>query len=162
MFDLSLNEVLFYLFIAGVLCALISGIILCVKGKKTYKKSKTRLGIALIAISVVAILCLVAFYVCVCIAFSPIYEEDIVVTSPDGEYELIIREWQGMGGSGAYVYKKDGFFKKEVDCLHFDDYSMPFKGGMYEIEWQDDCVIIKYDSGTGGEDPWRSTEIELE
>ena len=162
MFDLSLNEVLFYLFIAGILCMLIGGIVLCVIGKKWFEKSKIRLGIILISISVVAILCLVAFYICMSIALSPVYEEDIVVTSPDGEYELIIREWQAMGGSGAYVYIKDGFFKKKVDYLGFDDYSMTFKGGMYEIKWQDDCVIIKYDSGIGGENPWRSTKIELE
>ena len=67
-----------------------------------------------------------------------------------------------MGGSGAYVYIKDGFFKKKVDYLGFDDYSMPFKGGMYEIEWQDDCVIIKYDSGLDNGTPWRSTKIKLE
>ena len=96
------------------------------------------------------------------IALSPVYEEDIVVTSPDGEYELIIREWQAMGGSGAYVYIKDGFFKERVADLGFDDYFMPFKGDLYEIEWEDDYVKITYHSGLDNGTPWRSTKIKLE
>ena len=161
MFDLDINTILF-LFIAGILCALIGGIVLCVIGKKWFEKSKIRLGVTLIAISVVAILCLVAFYVYVCIAFSPIYEEDIVVTSPDGEYELIIREWYAVGCSGADVYVKKGSSEEKADELHFGDNGSPFDDGLYEIEWEDDYVKMTYHSGLDNGTPWRSTKIKLE
>ena len=150
----------------GVLCMLVGGVVLCVRGKKSRKKSQKRLGIMFIAISLVAILGTVAFFTCMKIALSPVCEEDIVVKSPDGGYELIIREWQAIGGSGAYVYIKDGFFKEKVDHLIFDDYSMPFKDGCYEVEWQDEHVVIRYSSGVPAEtydDPatWRVCEISL-
>ena len=161
MFEIDAVMIKFLVFCALVLAMLVGGIVLCIVGKKRASKAKKWLGAILVVISSLLIAGYLVFLALIDSAFDRYYEDDLVVTSPDGEYELIIREWQAMGGSGAYVYIKDGFFKKKVDYLGFDDYSMPFKGGMYEIEWQDDCVIIKYHGGGEGDNPWRSTEIEL-
>ena len=82
--------------------------------------------------------------------FSRDYEPSFVISSsPDEQYELVVREWSCLGGAGADVYIKEtewynSLNKKLVGTAMGDDYYQPFSNGTYYVEWESDKVTIYY------------------
>ena len=109
-----------------------------------------------ILIAVLAVLVII-FLVCelVPIRFGWAYKNDLVITSPDGKYQLLVREGGTLGGTAAEIYAIDPklpmllnkFIKTEIGRTSADDSVYPFFDGNYEILWEEDCVTIYYFSG---------------
>ena len=74
------------------------------------------------------------------------YKPDIVIPSPDGHHELVIREYSCLGGVGAEIYiREPGQDKmKEIGGAGADDYYLTFTNGTYYVEWENDRVTIYY------------------
>lgn len=102
--------------------------------------------------------------------FGRFYHEDIVIKSPDGNHQLLIREWGTIGGTGAEIYAitpglpmwLNQLMKTEIGQTYADDSCFPFSKGNYELFWDDSYVVIYYISGRSSEDlndisTWRST-----
>ena len=91
-------------------------------------------------------------------SFGKVYEEDICIASPDGQYNLIIREWGTIGGTGAEIYIEKAnawipsFTRKEIGRTIADDCVYPFANGNYSVRWESDRVVISYFRGTPAED----------
>ena len=90
--------------------------------------------------------------------FGKVYNEDIRITSPDRQYNLIIREWGTIGGTGAEIYIEKAnalipsFTRKEIGKTIADDCIYPFAEGNYSVQWESSRVVISYFSGTPAED----------
>ncbi len=131
------------------------------KGKKIMKRKNLYILISL-AVVLIVILIGVFYLINMDLKYS---EPDIVILSPDGKFELVIREFDVLGGSGAEVYLKDlNNRKTKKTQLVFDDYTMPFKNGNYIINWVDEKVVIKYYEGVPSQninepDTWSVSEI---
>ena len=119
-------------------------------------KNKMNIRRIILIISLVIVVCVIAAVVInYCIAalmLSRFYEPDLVLTSPDGQYELVVREYDCLGGSGAEVYiRKTGWYnswiKKKIGSPGMDNYYMPFAKGKYYVEWEDDKVTLYYCEG---------------
>jgi hypothetical protein len=88
--------------------------------------------------------------------FSMVYYDDITTRSPDGEYTIIIKEWETYDMCGAEIYGVEGSSPNWIEKLlpeklgktpgHVMD-PQPFKNGKYEIEWAEKNIIIRYDVG---------------
>ena len=86
------------------------------------------------------------------------YEPDLVVPSPDGKYELVIREWTYTVGGGADIYlRKPGqdkwynsWRKKEIGSINSAPFC--FAQGHYSVEWNSDNITIYYYRGYAIED----------
>lgn len=84
--------------------------------------------------------------------FSRLYKPDIVISSPDGQYELVIREYSCIGGVGAEIYIREpgqdkwynSWKMKEIGSGGADDYYLTFTNGTYYVEWESDKVTIYY------------------
>lgn len=90
--------------------------------------------------------------------FDPLrsYRDDLTVPSDDGKYELLIREWDTLGGSGADIYICGSawwsrWIAADVGRAIADDYSRPFSWGAYRVIWEDEQVTISYRIGTPAE-----------
>ena len=123
------------------------------------RKKKMDLGSIILLISLVMFVCVIVALVinhCVVLIISRrSYRPDIVLTSPDGKYELVVRAYDCISGAGAEVYiRKTGWYngwtKKKIGDVHTDDYYMPFSKGEYYVEWEDDKVTLCYCKGLGG------------
>lgn len=84
--------------------------------------------------------------------FGRLYEPNLVIASPDGQYELVIREYSCLGGVGADIYIRGGEWyniwnKKEIGHASGDDAYQPFSNGTYYVEWESDKVTIYYYRG---------------
>ncbi len=85
--------------------------------------------------------------------FSMVYNNDITIQSPDGEYTIIIKEWEMFDVCGAEIYGVEGSSPNWIEKLMPEKlggtpgYVMdsPFKNGKYEIEWAEKNIIIRYD-----------------
>lgn len=84
---------------------------------------------------------------------SRVYNDDISVQSPDGQYTIIIKEWESYESSGVEIYGVKGSSPNLIEKLMpeklgeasaVDTY---FKKGAYEIEWAEKNIIIRYDVG---------------
>ena len=101
------------------------------------------------------------------------YEDDIVITSPDGEYSLIIKEWGFSFVTGAEIYALydlpvNNFtkpFATKIGYTSGGDCCYSFRDSNYEIEWGNDSVTIRYYSGRKSEtkdsSTWESVEFFL-
>ena len=91
------------------------------------------------------------------------YYEDLYVDVPDTSYQLVIKEWNYLLGSGADVYFVD---PTNQDLLFLgnlsggDDGYCPFKDGKYSIEYMYGYVKISW-SFTGSDTYSRSERFEL-
>ncbi len=114
---------------------------------------KKRIIIAVIIITL--LLPVAVFFTIVKTAFGKDYEKDLLISSPDGRYTLIVREWGTFGGTGAEIYGVEGSTPNAVEIrlaeklgeTIADDVCYPFTSGAYVIEWNDDSILIRYFSG---------------
>lgn len=131
--------------------------------------SKKTIVLLLIVIAIVTMLLVVFFD-----GFGKYYTNDLVVTSPNGEYQLLIREWGTLGGTGAEIYAMNPhipmflnrLIKVKVGITSSDDCLYSFFEGYYYIVWEEDCAVIYYYSGIGNEDSndrstWSVVRCEL-
>ena len=125
------------------------------KFKNLSKKSRI-----IIITSLVLAVCLVLaagiFFIGISMLFGRHYEPNLIVSSPDGQYELVIREYSCLGGVGADIYIRGTEWyniwnKKEIGHAGGDDSYQPFSNGTYYVEWESDKVTIFYYMGLG---PW--------
>ncbi len=87
--------------------------------------------------------------------FGKEYCDDINLVSPDGEHQLLIREWGTVGGTGAEIYAVQPrlpkflrhFINTKVGNTAAADCCYPFSDGNYDVVWEDDCAVISYFSG---------------
>lgn len=71
--------------------------------------------------------------------------------SPDGEAVLVVQEesWL-LGGWGRFYWQAGpGLLRDTGVTYSTDDGFRPFEFGAYELEWEEDQVIVHYDYGTG-------------
>ena len=121
-----------------------------------YLSRKKQIILIICAVLVVCLLVgAVCFYVYLSNLVSNAYlEPDIIVSSPDGQYELVIRERRMMGESDGYIYiRKPGQDKwynrwkeQHIGNTLSDEY-LPFANGYYYVEWESDKVTIYYLKG---------------
>ena len=116
---------------------------------------KRRIIIVSLLIVVCAIVAMVINHCVVLIISRRSYRPDIVLASPDGKYELVVRAYDCISEAGAEVYiRNPGWYniltKKQIGDVHTDDYYMPFSKGEYYVEWEDDKVTLYYCKGLGG------------
>lgn len=86
------------------------------------------------------------------------YEPDLVIASPDGQYELVIREWSYTVGGGAEIYlRKPGQDKwynswRKAEIGSTSAQTLCFTQGYYSVEWNEDNVTVYYYRGYAIED----------
>lgn len=89
--------------------------------------------------------------ICVLLAscFNPLgereYLDDLYIDIPDTEYQLLIKEWQYLLGSGAEVYFVDDANKKTIHLGNTsggDDGFCPFQSGKYSIAYNEGTVTL--------------------
>lgn len=107
----------------------------------------------IIIIALVLVVCVIiaagAYWYIASKILSRVYEPDLIISSPDGQYELVVREWSCLGGSGADVYIREtewynSWKMNEIGTVRADDYYYPFANGTYYVEWEIDKVTIYY------------------
>ena len=110
----------------------------------------------IIITSLVLAVCLILaagiFFFGIWMMFGRLYEPNLVIASPDGQYELVIREYSCLGGVGADIYIRGTEWyniwnKKEIGHAGGDDAYLPFANGTYYVEWESDKVTIYYYRG---------------
>ena len=119
----------------------------------------------IIIISIVLVLCLViAAGIYMYIGSQMLgreYEPDLVISSPDGQQELVVREFSCLGGAGAEIYiRKPGqdkwynsWMKKQLGTIGTDDYYQTFTNGTYDVEWASNEITVYYYKGVPAENP---------
>lgn len=149
------------------------------KFKRLSPKTRMILMILFIIFALLAILVVIrGLYTWYVISglLSRFYEPDIILSSPDGQHELVIREFSCLGGSGAEFYIREpgqdkwynSWMMKEVGNAGMDDYCQPFTAGSYYVIWESDQVTVCYHEGLGVENEkdrstWRGKKVfELE
>ena len=73
------------------------------------------------------------------------YMDDLYIDIPDTEYQLLIKEWRYLLGSGAEVYLVEDANKKPThlgDITGGDDGFCPFQSGKYNITYDDGTVTL--------------------
>ena len=87
--------------------------------------------------------------------FGKVYQDDIIIVSPDQKNQLLIREWGTIGGTGAEIYIINPDLPKfltrllmvKVGTTSADDCCLPFSEGNYDVVWEDDLAVIHYFKG---------------
>lgn len=124
-----------------------------VDGAVKNKKLKTKTAITVIAcILIYATIVIAVPIMYLGDMFSRVYNDDVIIRSPDGEYTLIIKEWEGFESCGTEIYGIKGTSPNWIEKLLPEKLGkltlgyQPFKEGKYEIEWAEDEIIIQYGS----------------
>ena len=121
-----------------------------------YLSRKKQIILIICAVLVVCLLVgAVCFYVYLSNLVSNAYlEPDIIVSSPDGQYELVIRERRMMGESDGYIYiRKPGqdkwynSWKEQHIGNTLSDECLPFANGYYYVEWESERIVLGYYRG---------------
>jgi hypothetical protein len=133
-------------------------------------KNNRKKMIVLLFVAMAIILLIAAFFD----GFGRYYKNDLVVTSPDGNHQLLIREWETLGGTGAEIYATNPhlpmflsrLIKMKVGNTVSDERCCSFSEGRYDIVWEENCAVIYYFSGIGKEDfkdrsTWSVVRCEL-
>jgi len=78
--------------------------------------------------------------------FAVRYEEEIVVSSPDTRYTLIIRPWSGWDSSGAVFYCRtgSGIPENKIGSMAAAGHNHPFRDGHYRVIWDNTAVTVLY------------------
>jgi len=121
--------------------------------RKFKELSKLKKVMCIIAILVVVSLIAVAawYWIAADAVLSRYYYPDIVLSSPDGKYEIVAREWGYLVGGGTEIhFRKAGqdkwynsWLEKEVGELP-SQMDHPISAGFYDIKWDDDKVTIYF------------------
>ena len=110
----------------------------------------------IIITSLVLAVCLVfaagIFFIGISMLFGRHYEPNLIISSPDDQYELVIREYSCLGGAGADIYIRGPEWyniwnKNKIGHASGDDSYQPFSNGTYYVEWESDKVTIYYYRG---------------
>lgn len=80
------------------------------------------------------------------------YEPELVIAAPDGQHELVIREYSCLGGAGAELYIRrpgqdkwyNSWREKQIGNAGTDDYYQPFSAGKYDVQWESNQVTVRY------------------
>ena len=116
----------------------------------------------IIVVAIILVACLIlgiGFYTfIVSLILRRHYEPELIISSPDGQYELVIHEWTYTVGGGAEIYvRKPGQDKwynswrqKKIGDVNSDCFC--FTQGHYSVEWNSDNVTIYYYNGYAIED----------
>lgn len=117
---------------------------------------KSRKKPVIISVSAFVAIIIAIYFIYFGTIFSKVYNDDVIIHSPDGKYTLVVKEWEAFGGGGADIYgvkspspnwierlmpEKLGETTADIAC-------QPFSRGAYEIDWGDK-IIIRYNSGRG-------------
>ena len=121
------------------------------KFKNLSKKSRIILIISLVMV-VCLMIALGTYLFIVSKILSKVDEPDLNIYSPDGRYELVVREFACLGCTGAEIYIRepgqDKWYnsgkEKRIGNASGDNYYMPFADGAYYVEWESDKVTIYY------------------
>lgn len=126
------------------------------KFKNLSKKSRIILIIALVTVVCFMIVAGIQYYIASKI-LSKCYEPDLIISSPDGQYELVICEWFYTVGGGSEIYiRKPGqdkwynsWMKTKIGTTSAE--TLSFAQGQYYVEWESDKVTIYYYQGVPAE-----------
>jgi hypothetical protein len=82
-------------------------------------------------------------------AFDRDYQPDIIVSSPDGRHELVVREWSFLMGGGVEIYirepGRDEWYQEQwIHSGVLDDGHPSFTMGQYRVQWESDRVTVCY------------------
>lgn len=138
---------------------------------------KTKIFLSILALVIILMLILGGIYwYSISRFFGRTYEPDLVISSPEGQHELVIREFACLGGAGAEIYIREpgqnkwynSWMMKQVGRTGTDNYCQPFTDGRYYVSWESNQVTICYYRGLRVENAndqatWRGKGIyELE
>ena len=90
--------------------------------------------------------------------FGKVYNDSIHISSPDGRYTLVVKEWGTLGGTGADIYIESASAwwpfatRRKIGMTIADDCVYPFRDGYYQVSWESEYVVINYYSGRQQED----------
>ena len=82
------------------------------------------------------------------------YYDDLIFTSPDGEYRLTVSEWTYFAYSGAELYvgrTANAGRGREAGTTFSSAPSGVFRDGDFHIEWNADSVAVYYRRFAGNE-----------
>lgn len=81
--------------------------------------------------------------------------------SPDGAHTVVAVEESWLLGGWTYFYEPvcHGLMRKLDSSLSTDDGYRPFSNGTYELTWETDRLLVRYDFGSGG--VWKTCQVPL-
>ena len=95
--------------------------------------------------------------------------DNIYVDVPETDYQLLIKEWRWLLGSGEEIYLIDKTKEDEEavylgKCTGGDDGYCPFNDGKYTVTYSDGKIEISWLFNQGGEESkeaWRSKTFDI-
>ncbi len=103
------------------------------------------------------------FLLCVLfgLSFSCLYARYIPFRSPDGARTVIVEEesWLLYGGGHFYAPAGPGLMRRLDASYRTDDGFRPFSTGTYSLTWEEDRLLVRYDSNIGG--IWETCVVPL-
>lgn len=119
-------------------------------------KNLSKISRIILIISLALVVCLIlaglVYWFIASRLLSREYKPDLIISSPDGQYELVVREWYYLVGGGAEIYIRETkwynrWMMKEIGATSSEDPC--FAEGHYYVEWESDKVTIYYYKGLG-------------
>lgn len=92
------------------------------------------------------------------------YREDLYINIPDTDYQLLIKEWSYLLGSGSEVYFVDPSKKKPVHLENIpggDDGYCPFNDGNYSISYSNGTVTLYWSMHGSIKEHTRNASFDL-
>lgn len=87
----------------------------------------------------------------------------IVVDIPDGEEQLVIKEYRNLRDGDIYFcLRRPWHWDKVIGRGAFNEPICPFQHGNYELIWQKNAVIARYEFyGGQKQEDWAEVRLEL-
>ena len=123
------------------------------------QKKALKYGAVVLGVLILLVVCVFAYRM---IVFQQVlgrkFLDELRIESPDGNYTLVINEWEAAGGAGADIYQQKGDKKTKLGETASESGVYPFRDRLFETEWGDGRVNIRY---FGGGEIWRECRFEL-
>ena len=123
------------------------------------QKKALKYGAVILGVLALLVVCVFAYRM---IVFQQVlgrkFLDELRIESPDGNYTLVINEWEAAGGAGADIYQQKGDKKIKLGETASESGFYPFRDRLFETEWGDGWVNIRY---FGGGEIWRECRFEL-
>ena len=123
------------------------------------QKKALKYGAVVLGVLVLLVVCVFAYRM---IVFQQLlgrkFLDELRIESPDGNYTLVINEWEAAGGAGTDIYQQKGDKKTKLGETASESGVYPFRDRLFETEWGDGWVNIRY---FGGGEIWRECRFEL-
>ena len=123
------------------------------------QKKALKYGAVILGVLALLVVCVFAYRM---IVFQQVlgrkFLDELRIESPDGNYTLVINEWEAAGGAGADIYQQKGDKKTKLGETASESGVYPFRDRLFETEWGDGWVNIRY---FGGGEIWRECRFEL-